>query len=167
MKSFFVCVLMLMCSTVFAQTTNPDIETLRGIKGFVVIVEEISPVIEKQGLSRTALQNIVESEFQTSGITVLTKEEGLKEPGNPYVYLQIASSSDYEYCAFTVNFELHQNVTLTRNAAIETIGACTLRKSRTRFSSVNFAPFYIKGSASELARQFIEDYYSVNPRPEL
>jgi hypothetical protein len=77
--------------------------TLRGLKGFGVLVEKLPPEVEQEGLNRLQLQLEVESKLRMAGIKVLTREEVFRTPGEPYLYINVnvnvakAESDIYPY----------------------------------------------------------------------
>jgi hypothetical protein len=60
-------------SATFAQARNPVIGSLRGLQGVEVMVEDVDPEAERDGLTRNQLQVIVESELRKAGIKLLTR----------------------------------------------------------------------------------------------
>ena len=99
--------------------------TLAGLTGVGVVVEDMDPAAEKDGLTESTLQIEVELKLRQAGIRVLTSDERRAAPGNPYLYLRVGTfknaQSDMGLYAFVVNLQLMQEVRLTRNPAITSL----------------------------------------------
>lgn len=92
--------------------------TLRGLKGIGILVENLPPEVEKEGLIKNQLQMAVEFKIRSAGIKVLTKEESLEAPGAPYLYINInvnTSKTETNIYPYTIDMMLIQKVSLLRN----------------------------------------------------
>ena len=151
-------------SVTFAQTKKQEIESLRGLQGVRVVVENIHPEAERDGLTRSQLQVVVELELRKAGIKVLTEEEQSSTPGSPFLYVNVTAvrrkaSVIYGY---SISVELCQVVVLYRDQSIMittttwwsgvvgTVGAPKLQD--------------ISDSVKEKVDVFINDYLTVNPK---
>ena len=86
-----VFLLMMVCvSNVYAESEY-NIESLRGLKGVLVILEKLTEDIEKDGLSRSSIQTDVELKLRLAGIKIFTVEEWHKEPGRPFLSVYVNS----------------------------------------------------------------------------
>jgi hypothetical protein len=88
-----------------------------GLRGVQVIVESITPDIERAGLTRDTLQTDVELQLRQYGIPVLTEEQRLETPGYPYLYVNvnIIRNTELLVYAFSIELTLEQDVILTRH----------------------------------------------------
>ena len=78
----FVCVLLVAASPGRADDERQR-QTLAGLKGLSIVVEDLSPEAEKDGLSGATLQADLEAKVRGAGISVLTdRAEGYNEPFN-------------------------------------------------------------------------------------
>ncbi len=96
-----------------AADSEQSRNTMQGIKGVHVIVEELQPNLQKyakkQEISREKLQAQVESRLKASGIKVLARDEWLSTRGRPVLYLNINSHEYQKYqFAYDVSIELQQ-----------------------------------------------------------
>jgi hypothetical protein len=87
--------------------------TMQGIKGVHVIVEDLQPNLQKyarkQEISRERLQALVESRLRQSGIRVLAGDEWLSASGRPVLYVCVNSHEYEKYqFAYDVSVELQQ-----------------------------------------------------------
>ncbi len=138
-------------------------EALCDIKGFLVVVEELQPELEREGLSREQIQTDVETQFHTAGIKLLSREEVLRVAGNPWLYVKIIvfepqTRGDY---AFSVETSFKQNVVLMRIPPINLSGATTWRTGATGMSSDLDD---IRSTVKDQIGIFINAYLSVNPK---
>lgn len=95
-----------------------NLATLRGLKGVGVIIENLPPEVEKAGLLKKQLQVEVEFKLRSAGIKVLTREECMKTPGEPYLYINIninTSKTESNIYPYTVDAMLIQKVMLLRD----------------------------------------------------
>ena len=92
--------------------------TLRGLEGVAVLVEQFSPEVEKEGLVKNRLQTELELKLRMAGIKVLTKEECLKTPGEPYLYVNInvnIAKTESDIYPYSIDILLIQKVSLVRD----------------------------------------------------
>ncbi|GAI14126.1 unnamed protein product [marine sediment metagenome] len=143
-----------------------EAETLKGIKGVYVVIETLKPEIEADGLEESQIQTDVELKLRLAGIKVLTEEEMFKEPGMPYLCVNVnAFKNDIlRIYAYNISIELGQLVYLERDIGIgikhygitweiSVIGVI-------REKNVDS----IRDSVKNLIDKFINDYLSVNPK---
>jgi hypothetical protein len=108
-------------SNVFAQNDDETRPTLRGFEGVHVVVEQLSPAIEKDGLTTNQLENDTELRLQSAGIKILSKEEFLKTAGKPYLYVNVNISvlrTQITRYIFYIRVEFNQDVSLVRNSMV-------------------------------------------------
>ena len=145
------------------KTKEGEIESLRGLQGVRVTVEDIDPEAERNGLTKSQIQVVVESELRKAGIKVLTEEEWSSTPGSAILYGNVNThKSSHGPYSFNISVELVQRVALFRNpyfarsaptwntGSVGTVGASNLRN--------------IYDSVKDTVDIFINDYLSVNPR---
>ena len=154
---------MFCASDVFAQQPKFEIESLRGLKGICVVIESLSPDIEKDGLRIENIQTDVELKLRLAGIKVLTGEERIKEPGTPFLYVNVSSSkSELGIYTFSINIQLRQLVFLARDLDTR-IFACTWIKGTIGTIGANNV-VDIRDYVKDNVDNFINDYLSVNPK---
>lgn len=157
----FIILLLILPGTVWGQQHSMIArETLRGIKGVKVAVEDIEPEIEREGLTPSLIQTDIELKLRMVGIKVLSAKEKGNEPGNPFIYanVNIAKASGGMY-VFNVELELVQNVYLQRNDML--IYAPTWLTAK-----MGLAPHLndVKNHIKDLIDEFISAWLSVNPK---
>jgi hypothetical protein len=94
-------------------------ETLKGLTGFYVLIEELNPNlskyanVQKNQITTQALKSQVENRLRAAGIRVLTWDEMLKTPERPMLYVSV-NTHEYEkyWYAYNILVEVRQLVTL-------------------------------------------------------
>ena len=138
-------------------------ETLRGLKGFSVIIGELHDEVTQAGLTKSILKTDVELKLRKAGIRVLTKDErfftlglvgrlsvsvnALKTTSPPHTFV---------YCAAV---KLLQDVILSRNR-VKTL-AITWDSG---FVGVTPDLRDVRENTSNLVDMFMNDYLAVNPK---
>lgn len=152
-------------SRIFAINGKSNLATLRGLSGVGVLVEKLSPEVEKEGLMRNQLQLEVEFKLRRAGIRVLTKEECLKTPGEPYLYVNVnvnTAETESDIYPYSIDVVLLQKVSLLRDfeqttyavtwsaGGVGSIGKQTLSQ--------------LRSSVEEVVDIFIKAYLTENPK---
>ena len=140
-----------------AQDTESERQTLKGLKGIRVLVENLEPEVELTGLTRAAIQTDVELKLRLAGIPVLTQS------GVPYLYVQVSflTTSD-GYWPFHISVEFNQRVRLDRD---RTIVGSAITWSEVRFGGTSKANVHmVRDTTKDLVDEFINAYLSVNPK---
>jgi len=90
-KAFIVLALaltLLMCTvSAFALDTSVNRLSLQGLEGVGVLVEEIDPAIEEEGLTTGEIEKLVEAHIRRAGIKVLSGEDFSFALGRPAIYV--------------------------------------------------------------------------------
>jgi hypothetical protein len=140
-------------------------ETLKGLPGVVVWVEDMAPDIEPSGVTRQQVQTEVERQLRRAGITVVSSQEASAPPDMAFLTVAVTTLRHTGgLYAYAVDLAVYQTATLLRDPtprsfATWTVGSISLVEAsdlRAIFTSV-----------SQKVDQFIQAYRSVNPRPRL
>jgi hypothetical protein len=139
--------------------------TLADLKGVYVIVEELDPNLQKfsrrADLSRAQLQKSVESQLKEAGIAVMSREEWLRTPGRPLLYVNVNLHEFQKYqFAYNVSVELQQITSLEINPAVEAL-ATTWSINMTGVVNPGTAN-YISENVKSLVGLFAKAYASVH-----
>ena len=142
------------------QLAEPQ-DTLRGLKGIMVFVEDIDSDVENHGLTKVLLKRRVESRLRQADIPVLTRDEAFNMPGKPYLYLSLTThNTGIDLYSYSIRIEFNQDVCIIREPSI--------RASATTWSSNVVG---IVGAANlpavtedviVLTDKFIRDYLAAN-----
>jgi hypothetical protein len=108
----------LMVSPAWAQLEGG--RTLYGLDEVGVVVENVHPDLERQGLSGATLQTEVILRLQQAGIHVLAEDEWEETLGRPllYLYVGIVPLDNFPVYSVIVTLQLRQSVCLARNLII-------------------------------------------------
>jgi len=158
---------LLLSKSVVASDSDSSRQTLSGIKGVYVLVEDLQPNIKKSAsrsnFSTEQLQKDVELRLKKAVITVLNRDEWLKTPGQPVLYINVNTHEREKYWwAYDIKLELQQIASLEANPKV---------KALVNTWSVNMTGIVNIGTLNTLTDQvktltdiFIKAYRSVNPR---
>src|SRR5690242_17721664 len=113
---------MCLMTTFLIGTRHPSVQTqhsgatrpaLKGINAVYVVVEELPDSAKALGLAAGGIQTDVELKLVLGGMHVVTREEGQKLPGRPFIYVRITLTKSAE--AAYVAVELDEDAQLERN----------------------------------------------------
>ncbi|MDP2997766.1 MAG: hypothetical protein Q8N47_09775 [Bryobacterales bacterium] len=140
-------------------------QSLRGLKGVEVMVENLDPEAEADGLSKTMIQTDVELKLRQAGIRVLTKDQVLAAAGRPWLLIHASTfrrKADPLY-AYHLDVRLEQDVRLERDPKIMVILATTW-SALGRIGTVGSEKLpQIRDDIKDQVDQFINAWLSVNP----
>ena len=160
--------------------TQESRETLCSVTPLYVVIEGITPELEKNGLSEKRLKKDVEIQLKKSGIEVITtvKKRGSagSSPAGLYVRINalkssmLKSSFNIDYYAISISIELIQRcVPLTEKhidssyISAHSALACTWSTSNIYLAGEERL-IDIRDCVQELVNHFIKAYVSVNPK---
>jgi hypothetical protein len=169
-KVFFLVTLFLLTiisSSLFAIDSELTRQTMTGLQGVNVMVEDLQPNMQKYarkfGLAQEQLKRDVEQKLQKSGIIILTQENWLKTLGRPVLYVNI-NTHEYEkyWYAYDIKVELKQIVYMEANPKVKTL-ASTWSISMTGIANIGTLNT-IRDSLGSLVNRFIDAYLSANTK---
>lgn len=138
-------------------------ETLCGLKGVMVFIEDIDSDVEKHGLTRALIQKEVESRLRHADIPVLTREEAYDTPGKPYLYLSLTThNTGIDLYSYSVRIEFNQDVSLIREPSIRTSATTWIANVVGIVGAQNLSA--VTEDVIELTDKFIHDYLAVNQK---
>jgi len=145
------------------DTPNERI-TLAGLTGVHVVVHEVGPDAEREGLSRSSLQADLEQRLRRAGLRVFTPTEAMASVGRPTLELQVSlvrASEAPQLYIYNVALSLRQQIRLARDRTIDSF-AITWSDNRevgvvgaTRLSAV-------RDAVRAKVEQFIAAWQTVN-----
>lgn len=156
----------ILCSaSLHAEDSAVSRDTLAGINGIYVLVENIQPNIQKYalkaGLSTMQVQRDIESRLNAAKIRTMSRDEWLKAPGRPVLYININTHETEKYWyAYDIKIELRQLVHLEVNPKIKTL-ADTWSINITGVANIGNLKV-INKDAAVLLERFIQAYRTVN-----
>ncbi len=169
MKAKALCLLamgmvIVMASPLLALDSEMNRATLKGLRGVRVLVEDLAPEVEREGLLKDQVQKSIEERLRQAGIRILTLEETAKTPGEPYLYvnLNISFAKGGEICSYSVDAALIQNVTLVRSPRQTTYAVTWSTGGVGLIAKKSLSE--LKESVEEIADIFAKAFLSVNPK---
>lgn len=153
-------------SVSWALNSETNRSTLRGLAGVRVLIEDLPPEVQQEGVTKTRLQADVEQKLRTAGIKPLTQEECFKTPGEPYLYLNINLNSlktEVDHYAFSIDIGVIQNVSLLRTPDQATYAITWSTGGVGLIGKKRLAD--LQDSVWDLLSIFIKAFLSVNSKP--
>jgi hypothetical protein len=166
-----VVLILLPTTRLFADDTPLTRETLTGLPGFHVIVEDMQPNLlryEKYAkqfdLNRGSIQREVEKRLKEAGIGVLSRDAWLRTPGRPVLYVNVNTHESEKYWfSYNIKIEVRQLAFLEANPAVKTL-ADTWSLTMTGLTNIgNFRQ--INDDLKTLTARFVEAFKAQNREP--
>jgi hypothetical protein len=170
---FSVTLLCLFCSAeslVYADRNEEAGESLRGLRGLRIVVEEFRPEFREEirqgGLERSAVESDIKWRFRRKGVRILSENEWAITKGRPYLYvnadlIRVPGTPRY---AYSIKVELNQEAILVRNPSHSTFSSTW---------SIDLSGFVLQQDLKRiyddvgiLVDIFVSDYLTVNPHQD-
>ena len=149
-----------------SHPANPDQrESLRGLPGMQVLIEDIRPDAQADGLSQEAIRTAVELILRSSGIRVLTQSERSEMPSKPYLYVHVGTDKNSSgHYSFNSRVALHQAVSLVHRLQHIMLAPTWFPPGKLRTVGQQNMRLWVINSIEPLVREFANDFLAVNPR---
>lgn len=149
----------------WAVDSETSRETLKGIKGVYVLVEELQPNIKKLSerftVGKDQLQGAVELRLKQAGIRVLKKDEWIKTPGRPIFYVNVNTHARERYrWAYDIRVELQQIASMEANQVKALISSWSTNITGTLSAGTLSI---LKDETLALTDIFIKAFFAANP----
>jgi len=134
-------------------------ENLRGLVGVRVLVEEVSPPAEREGLATSSLKTMVELQLRQAGIRITRV--------GPYLYLNVNAVKGRVtgVYAVSVRLELNEMVRPNRDPSVKQFAVTWMA-----LPVVGIIPArdlrVIRESVKDMVDEFINAYLAANPKKE-
>ncbi|MDE2927351.1 MAG: hypothetical protein OXT71_13220 [Acidobacteriota bacterium] len=136
-------------------------DTLRGLDGVHVVVEELRPEAVDDGLSKQAIEEGVVQRLWDAGVRVLMEDQWTIAAGAPYLYLNVHAVKSKDLYVYAVDLQLNQNVRLERLPSV--VVAATTWTTGCRVGAVSADSVRVLAQvAAQSVDRFIEDYRTAN-----
>lgn len=160
-KRIAVTIGVIFCTLLQLETSglSDDTHFLRGLEGVQVIVEEIQPEVQRDGLTKSQLKSDVELALRMSGIKVLSVEERVQILSQPILYLNV-NVTKTQGSAYVFNVDL-----TVRESSITLRGGLTWAPTW-EWSYVGITPSLtsIRDYVKDMVDRFINAYLTANPK---
>ena len=159
---FLTLFLMSLIGEAYGQGIPSEKESLKGIKALRVVVEDLKPEIENDGLLKRTIQTDVELKLRLAGIKVIDNSD-LNE-GNSFIYVNanILKSSNNNFYTYNISVNLKQDVFLARNNKL-CFGVITWNSQSIGLIDKGELP-EIRQDIKDHMDVFINDYLEMNPK---
>lgn len=137
------------------------VSSLAGITGMGLVIEDLMPAVEQEGLTAGQILKDVEQKLRGAGIKILSDDELTKTPGMPYLYANIFTFKDEDIYTYHITLELKQMVSLVRKPAVkQSVGTWKISGGGT-VGALKLA--HIRAIVAEYTDAFIKAYRAANP----
>lgn len=137
-------------------------ESLRGIIGLGLVIEEVSPDASTDGLSHEAIRSTVEQALRSKGIRLLT--ERTRSGSSPYLYINVNTlKEELGLYAYTVTVDLKQLVGLLSMKNKKTWGTTWSASVIGMVRQENLSQI-VTDAVEPLIKDFTDDFVAANPR---
>lgn len=141
-------------------------DTLVGLPGVHVLVEEIKPEAQKYGLTKQALQTDVELQLRRYDIKVLSEDEMLRTRGMPELYVNLNCVTNELFTAINIDVKLQEVALLTtRYPVMACLDAITWEKCSVAIVGL-LKIETLREEVHNLVNEFINDYLAANPKEQ-
>ncbi len=139
-----------------------DRATLKGIAAIQVVVEDLNPDAERDGLTRDHLQTDMELRLRKAGIRVTSKHE---EAGGSYLYLNVSAvkHNALSVYGYHIRLEFYQRVALARDPRVRTDAVTWISGSTGVVSAQRLRS--LRDNVADKVDKFINAYLEQNPKP--
>lgn len=138
-------------------------ETLRDLKGFLVVVEELDSMVEQEGLTAKQLRVDTELRLHRAGVQVLSETEWGRDIRRPLLYVNVNVKSGPEgLYIYTLSVEVGQRVYLLGGASAVTIAKTWAKEAVGSVGGNNLRQ--LRASVGDYVDVFLNDYLAVNPK---
>jgi hypothetical protein len=160
----FVGLLLVVAAAVRADDERQR-QTLAGLMGVSIVVEDVNPAAEKDGLTAATLHADTQQKLREAGVAVLTEDQATRAPGTPHLYLKLSAiRHGGGFYAYHIQVSVRQRVILLR--ASRGIVFATTWSAPEVLGTVAWANLpSIRDDVKAKVDQFIKAYFAVNPAP--
>lgn len=136
--------------------------SLRGLNGVHVLVADLDTEGEIYGLDIAQIRKDIDDTLRAAGINVLTREEAMRTPGIPCLYVNVDTMKGSDgFYAYSTTVELLQGVYLIRNPDIRTYAETWSTGVKGIAAELNLKQT-IQDDLRDILDVFINNYFSVN-----
>jgi len=151
--------LMICSAPAIASDSQAERVTLTGLSPISVVVEELSPIAAKSGLTTAALQADAERRLRQAGISLTPDADAYL-----YVHVTVADPGGAQPLPYIVDVSLMQEVTLPRGVKTRTpLQVPTWSVNNLGLVGASGLKLAVSDHVAQFVDQFIKAYQSVNP----
>ncbi|MGB2692074.1 MAG: hypothetical protein WBB48_06850 [Thermodesulfobacteriota bacterium] len=155
---------LMISTTSFSQGDQAEMNTLKGLKGIGVGVEDIDADAVADGLKKQDLVKIITQKLKKSGVKVLTEQEVGTIVGQPRLVLNINSTKQPgPIYIFTATLDFNQVVVLQRSPGLTAVSP-TWTVLTTGGALPEDLSSSVQAALDPMLESFIADYKKANPK---
>jgi len=141
-----------------------QIDSLKGLPGVEIVVEDLREDAERNGLTKTGIQTDVERKLQLAGVRVLTAEESNQTPSAPALHVSVNTTQpdDGGLYAYGIQLELMQLMRSLVPPEAMVTGVTWDAGAVGSISATNLRD--VLNSVRDLVDEFINDWLTANPK---
>lgn len=155
-------ILCLVDPLIVQAATPSERESLEGLPGVRVLLDDILPEAQKEGLSPDDIRTSVELILRSSGIRILSQAELANTVSRPMLMIAITAIRRDETYGINVAVELFQKVSLV--TVPRTMHAVTWHESTVGSGGSRLMKEWVMNEVESFTKAFANDYLTVNPR---
>lgn len=160
----FLFSLSMISTSSFSQGEIVEINTLKGLKGIGVTVDDFDADAKSDGLNQESLKTAITKKLKKAGIKVLTSQELGTISGQPQLALNVHSiKQPGPIYIFTVTLDFNQIVLLERNTGLTAVSP-TWSILTTGGALPEDLVANVKAAVDSMLDSFIVDYKKANPK---
>ena len=152
--------LLIVVVTVTHATGERD--NLKGLKGVFMVIDPLSPDLEKRGVSRDELQRRLVVKLREAGIGILSVKNASTTPGQPILQLKVASVKNTTGHGFLIQLWMNEKVMFERDKNRIVHGITWIQTTIAFDGELQSRGVY--DSVDEVLNEFINDYLAANPK---
>ncbi len=146
-----------------AAADQAEINSLAGLSGVFVTVDNINPAAEILGLDSRKISGDVELRLKQKHIPILTVQQMRQRPGLPILKVLLnVHKTDTGIFVYSIDLHLQQSAHLTRNPAIESF-AITWQTGTLGIASEDQMS-QVRDLIMDYVDEFAADYKKANPQ---
>ena len=143
-------------------------DTLRGLQGVGVAVDELQPGLEAYGITTEKLQADVETLLRQHGIRVMSRRESYGIPGRSCLSVQVGvvdmTEPDSPAVGVNVDVLLAQEVQLVRDSSVMCLGITWHQSHLESFDRDDLG--LVSDRVEDIVGMFVSDYLAANPEAD-
>ncbi|HEX5322186.1 MAG TPA: hypothetical protein VFW40_00270 [Capsulimonadaceae bacterium] len=144
------------------DNSRMGVETLKGLHGVHVIVEDLDSNLTKDGVTVDKIQSNVDDQLKKAGITSMDEDTAKDDPARPYLDVCVTAikSDDGKVYAYFINIQLFQRVTL-QDGESKALGVTWQVGCVGYIAPSDVTNMYNK--VTDEVGEFVDDFNSENP----
>ncbi len=161
----FVMVAALASSTSAQMFVPTGRDTLRGLTGVEVVVEDLQPELVDGGLSAAAIREDIERRLRANGIVVYPSHAGNPSPAKPYLYVHLNALPLPGYATYVVGLQVHLRQTLRSSVTASNIVNAMTWDAHNVLAVPAGSLRAVRDEILDYVDLFIEDWAAAHPEP--